>query len=182
MNYNLRVSLLFIVFFLCGASRSSIASQRDAVTKTGGPLSINLSKSRGKFVPGAVMPVTIELKNTSSSDAWFESKRPDPSYTNFQFLLTTDGVEPPTTIYHRLITGRQLPSDPTAVWSGSSMFAKLTPGESVQFAVDVTKLYVIPAAGEYVLSVRMFLNQSNEMWIRSKPLYLEVTQNRQSAR
>src|ERR1700744_6019650 len=105
MNYNLRLSLLFIVFFLSGASRSSVASQRDAVTTTGGPLSINLSKSRGKFVLGAAMPVTIELKKTSNSDAWFESKRPDPSYTNFQFLLITDGVELPTTVYHRLITG-----------------------------------------------------------------------------
>jgi len=136
------------------------------------PLSLSLSVSGGKFEAGAPIIVTITLTNNSKGDIVWQSERPDPAYRNFWFELKTGaGADVPTTVYHRKIRGKQLPEDPTDVDSGSSMFATLSPGQSVNFTVDVRRLYKVEQSGTYVLVVGRD-DQLNKIKIHSEPLHI----------
>lgn len=121
------------------------------------------------------MIFTITMTNNGKSDFVWEAQRPEPEYRNFKFRLTTSGGDNvPTTVYHRKITGKQLPSDPVDVARGSSMFATLPAGQSVQFTVDLTKLYQIERPGTYILVAERREDQLNKIKLRSKPLQIDI--------
>jgi hypothetical protein len=71
----------------------------------------------------------------------------------FRFLLSKDGREVETTFFHRKLTGKQRPGDPSEVWSGSSIFAPLAAGATFTESVDLKHLYEITAPGQYKLDI-----------------------------
>jgi len=168
--YLITVSLLAAnLMQLSGAGQSSAPGAGSS------SVTLTLSSTATNHKIGAPMIVTVTMTNNGKSDYVWEAERPDPAYRNFRFQLTTSrGDDVVTTAYHRKITGKQLPSDPAEAVSGSSMFATLRAGQSVQFTVDLTKLYQIERPGTYTLVVARREDPLNKLNGRSKPLQIDI--------
>jgi hypothetical protein len=174
MKHKLRLVLLPVLSLFACFGQVNAAFQASAATKGGAPLSITLTASKDNFEVGAPILVTITLTNNSKADVVWQSERPDPAYRNFWFSLkTNNGADMPTTLYHRKIRGKPLPKDPLAVESGSSLFATLSPGQSVEFIIDLRKIYQIEEPGTYKLVVGRD-DELNKIKIHSKPLQIRV--------
>lgn len=162
-------------FWAANLVQVSGAGQSSPPVPGNSSVTLTLSSMETSFKSGAPIMVTITMTNNGKSDFVWEAERPEPAYRNFKFLLTTSqGDDVPTTVYHRKITGKQLPSDPAEVASGSSMFATLPAGQSIHFTVDLTKLYQIERPGTYILVVERGEDQLNKIKLRSKPLQIDI--------
>jgi hypothetical protein len=138
------------------------------------PVAIALSATGDNFRVGSPIPVVITLTNISAANVAYEWESPESAYKNFRFVLTVDGGQVPKTIFHRKIRGDQLPDDPLGTFSGKSIFVTLSPRQSVQFTVDVEKLYTITQPGSYALVVDR-TDDLNKIKLQSQPLRLIVT-------
>jgi hypothetical protein len=171
--------LPLLAVFACLGQANGAAPETE---KDGAPLSITLSVAKDSFEVGAPIEVTITLTNTGKTDVVWESERPDPAYRNFWFSLKVkDVADIPTTAYHRKIRGKQFPEDPIAVQSGSSQFATLAAGHSVNFVIDLTKLYQLELPGTYTLVVGRD-NESNKAKLQCKPLEIRVVSRKEGLR
>ncbi len=124
---------------------------------------------------GSPINVTVTVDNITGKDIYLASERGvNGSFVDYRFLLTKDGREVPTTFFHRKITGRQRPDDPSEVYSGSSILLSHPPGRMFTMIIDLTRLYEITEPGSYVVSVSRF-DEYSKTAVRSKPVALVVS-------
>jgi hypothetical protein len=102
---------------------------------------------------GKPMLVSIKVTNISGSALAFRSRSFYPAYSYYKWSLVQDGKPVETTAFHRMLFGEQLPSDPPAIASGSSMYSQIQPKEGFEMDADVSKMYAIRTTGKYLLQV-----------------------------
>jgi len=115
--------LLLDGFSCFGQTAPSAAIERPTPPNPG--YTISVAQPASDVQLGSPINITITIKNISSADVFWRADAPDTKYMAFRFLLSRDGSEVETTFFHRKLTGRQRPSDPLEVWSGSSILAPL---------------------------------------------------------
>jgi hypothetical protein len=124
-------------------------------------------------------PMTIVIKVTvGDKEIYWRAERSDTSNRAFHFLLTKGDREVQTTLMHRRMRGKLLPDDPPVDFesSGSSSIVQaLTPGTSLTFTIDLTKLYEITEPGTYTLDIRR-IEEGNKTIVRAKPVTLNIVQ------
>jgi hypothetical protein len=137
------------------------------------------------FRPGAAPPydhieldspilITVTVTNISGKEAaWASERGADGKYTDFRYLLTKDGREVETTLFHRVITGRQRPDDPAKVWTGSTILLAHPPGVMFKFKIDLTRLYEIKESGVYTVEASLFDDYSKTI-VHSNTLTLKI--------
>jgi hypothetical protein len=174
MKHQIRPVLFALIPLFAWFGHTGEALQALPSAKEAHALSLTATASKDKFAIGDPMLVTVTLTNTSDKDVVWQSERPDSAYRNFLFSLKTDdNPDLPSTAYHRRIRGKQLPDDPIHVDSGSWAFATLSPGQSVQFAVDLKRIFEFKNPGTFKLVVTR-VDELNKITIHSKPIEIEV--------
>ena len=170
-----RVQYVLVLLFAVNCfGRMGGGPQDPAPTKETAHLSIGLSEAQSQYKIDRPILITITMTNNGKTDFTWLSDRPDPAYRNFWFSLRTpQDVDVPMSAYHRKIKGKQLPQDPVQAATGSSMFATLSPGQSVQFVVDLNKIYEIDKPGTYRLIVGRD-DELNKISVRSKSLQVTL--------
>jgi hypothetical protein len=149
--------------------------QKSGVDATSGhpEFSISLAPPVGPIRLGTPIIVTVTVTNVAHKDIWWRSDiSKDSPYLGFRYLLTRDGREVETTFFHRKITGRQRPDDPSEVSSGSAITSPLAPGKMFAIRIDLTRLYEITVPGQYTLIVSR--SETGSSSVRSKPLLLKI--------
>src|SRR5215467_9671267 len=90
-------------------------------------------------------------------------------------LLTKDGHEPETTLFHRSLRGTLRPDDPQMSWMGNSVIISLEPGKSFTMMIDLTRLYQITEPGVYTLRLSRYHEASNAT-VHSNTLTIKIEQ------
>jgi len=91
-------------------------------------------------------------------------------------LLTKDGHEPETTVFHRMLRGTRRPDDPPVRSRGSKIVSLIEPGKSFELTIDLQRLYQITEPGEYILEVSREEEAGSKTTVHSNKLTLEIAQ------
>jgi hypothetical protein len=97
----------------------------------------------------------------------------DTAYKAFRVHLMKDSHEVTTTFFHRKITNRRLPDDPSQVEAGGSVVSSVPRGKSFTLMFDLTRLYEITEPGMYTFDVSR-TEPDNKTTIRSNTLTLHL--------
>jgi hypothetical protein len=117
---------------------------------------------------GSTIDIVVNVK-VGPKEIYWRSEKGDTAYLAFRFLLTKDGREVETTVFHRKITNRLRVDDPPTPGYGGSIMARVAPGESFTFTIDLTKLYKVTEPGTYTLEVSR-IEEDNKTIVRAKPV------------
>ena len=148
------------------------SSARGTATPVLGDFSISLSVANGSVKLGSPMNITVTVTNTSKSDIGLRSG-PEPAYRFFHFILRQQDQELPKTAFHRALRGENLKEDPPRIVGGSSIMFTLEPGHSVNFTLDLQRLYNITKPGSYTLIAERD-DEIQKVKVRSAPLVFEI--------
>jgi hypothetical protein len=139
-------------------------------------LSITLSPPADPIILAASIKIMITVKNTSNKGIeWWTWASHDTAYLAFDVLLTKDGHEPETTVFHRVIRRKRRPDDPPAALAGSFNVSTLEPGKSFNLTIDLKRLYQITEPGEYTLEVSRHA-EGSKTTVHSNALTLQIAQ------
>ncbi|MGA2719345.1 MAG: hypothetical protein ABSF78_10325, partial [Candidatus Acidiferrales bacterium] len=122
---------------------------------------------------GMPINISVTVKNVSGKEIYWRTERYDPAYRNFNFFLRKDGREVETTFFHRKITSRQRPNDPSEVAATSSIVGTVAPGESFSAPIDLTRLYELTEPGVYTLDVGRY-DENTKTSVFSNTLTLTI--------
>jgi hypothetical protein len=135
---------------------------------------ITLAPPIGPIRIGSPIVVTVTVTNVSGKDIYLGSDRgKNAAYKDFGYLLTKDGQQVETTVFHRRITGQNRADDPPQMESSSSIVLSHPPGKIFVMKVDLNRLYKISEPGVYTLVASQFDDYSKTT-VRSDPLILTV--------
>ena len=143
------------IFCFASAQTSPVVGSGSSAAMAAG-YTITLTHPTNSFRLGSPIQVTMTVKNITDRDIFWSASRGtdnDTWYADFRFLLTKDGKEVETTSFHRLISGRQRPNDPVAIWSKSTILIPKPPGTIFVITVDLKHLYQITEPGQYMLEI-----------------------------
>ena len=143
---------------------------------------VTLSTAGDNFKVDASMPVVITVLNTGSIPGGFAVDRPHTEYILFHFSLTMNGNMVPKTSFHRAIRGEAGATDPEVGLGGSADYVTLAPGKSVQYTVDLKKLYAIAPPGTYTFSVELPSDDNNPIPVFSQPIQLKIVPSQQPSK
>src|SRR5215467_8686122 len=101
----------------CVVHTASLPSSQSPSSQSG--LSITLSPPADPITLAAPIKIVITVKNTSNQDLLWTAEFGHTEYKAFHVLLTKDGHEPETTLFHRMLRGTRRPDDPTVRSHGS---------------------------------------------------------------
>jgi hypothetical protein len=140
---------------LCLAQTSSGAGN-DVPAQVHPAYTITLAEPTGPLSLGSEIKVPMTVTNVTGGDIlWRAVRSADSSawHRGFRFLLTNNGKEVETTVFHRKIAGRQRQGDPNEVDRGSTILLSKAPGIMFVILVDLRRLYEIKEPGKYKLQI-----------------------------
>ena len=158
----------------CVAHTASLPSSQSPSLQSG--LSITLSPPADPITLAAPIEIVITVKNTGDKALWRTTEFGDTEYTAFHVLLTKEGHEPETTVFHRLHRGTLRPDDPPVISPESGIFSYFEPGKSFELTIDLQRLYKITEPGEYTLEVSREEEAGSKTTVHSNKLTLEIAQ------
>jgi hypothetical protein len=162
------------IFCFASAQTSPVVGGGSSASTAAGYI-IMLTQPTNSFRLDSPIQVTMTIKNITDRDIFWSASRGtsnDTWYADFRFLLTKDGKEVETTFFHRLISGRQRPNDPVAIWTGSTILLPKPPGTIFVISVDLKHLYQITEAGQYKLEISRFAD--DKTIVHSNPVTFNV--------
>jgi len=145
--------------------------------------SITLSPPADPITLAAPIEIVITVKNTSNQELEWTADIGDniaymddeKNYRAFHVLLTKDGHEPVTTVFHRMLRGIPGPDDPAVGFYKRFLIAAFEPRQSSRLTIDLKRLYQITEPGEYTLEVSHYEEESKTT-IHSNKLTLKIAQ------
>jgi hypothetical protein len=148
------VFAMLMVAFPCLSQRPSNVSETNSSSVNPG-YTLTIGNTAEQFHLNAPVNIAITVKNISSDNIYWRAEFGNTGYHSFHFLLKSNGKEPETTRFHRLVRNEPRPDDQpeAAKGSGSSIVSALEPGKSFTLMIDLSKLYKITELGQYTLEV-----------------------------
>src|SRR5262245_55101678 len=137
-------------------------------------LSITLSPPAGPITLAAPIEIVITVKNTGDKSLSWMAEFWHTEYTAFHVLLTKDGHEPETTVFHRVLRGTRRPDDPPVRSRGSKIVSLIEPGKSFELTIDLQRLYQITEPGEYILEVSREEEAGSKTTVHSNKLTIKI--------
>ena len=144
---------------------TSLAQTQKPPTHANPGYTISVAVPPGPFRLRAPIDVTIAAINVSGKDLYWDSAtgmNSELPYKLFRVLLTKDGREVETTVFHRKITGRQRPGEPGDVESSRTILLPCPPGKMFEITINLKQLYEITEPGRYMLVVSRFDDYTKE--------------------
>lgn len=153
------------ILFLFLAAITSFAQTQKPPTHANPGYTISVAVPPGPFRLPAPIDVTITAINVSGKDLYWHSAtgmNSELPYKLFRVLLTKDGREVETTVFHRKITGRQRPGEPADVESSRTILLARPPGKMFEITINLKRLYEITEPGRYMLVASRFDDYTKE--------------------
>ena len=154
------------ILFLFLVPITSFAQTQKPPSHANPGYTISVAVPPGPFRLGAPIDVTITAVNVSGKDLYWDSAtgvNSELPYKLFRVLLTKDGREVETTVFHRRIIGRRRPGDPPPeVESSGTILLPRPPGKLFDITINLKRLYEITEPGRYMLVVSRFDDYTKE--------------------
>lgn len=164
-------AVLISVLAVCGVL---ISAQDTLKYNQSGTQFVKISMQKDRIPLGELPIVVLTIENLTNHEI--------PQYIatdKYRIHVEGKNAEPPTTLYHRRITGKLLPKDSIerTQRTGPEVVFSIQAGESRTMKFDLSRYYDLSQPGKY--SVYLEVHDDAGTWLRTNTLQFQIVSGSQ---